>query len=72
MFFGEPHIELLHAFIVPDRDIEICMFTSIVGNFAVVMREGKGTKGSICVSYSQAHKLFKGCVERTVNRFQLN
>ena len=72
MFFSQPNTELLHAFAVPEKDIEICMFTSIVGNFAVVIREGRQTKGNICVCEEQAEKLFKQMVQRTIDRFQMN
>jgi hypothetical protein len=72
MFSNQLQVELLNAFVVPEKDIEICLFTSIFGNFSVVVREGKEVKSNICVSQSQAQKLFEDCVKRTVNRFQLN
>jgi hypothetical protein len=52
--------------------IDIGLFESYLGNYAVVMREQDRIKGILCISLEQACEIYSGCLEKIRVRYLLN
>jgi hypothetical protein len=53
-------------------DDEVGLFRGPLGNYCVVMREGKRVKGIPCVGFQDASVIFDACVDKLIERSHIN